>query len=197
MTDCRSISQEAWEEARVALVFYFSRRHGFSNAEDLAQETLLVVFKRSDFKFENEGQFLRVVYGFASRISKQAYRQSRKNQGQELDPALSARQPRVDSLRGPEVAVFFKQVCREGEAGLSPLELQLVRRLMESDVSDLYKSFKRADSNKMRVRLHRVRAKLRKLSGLSPPGKPSPSKSRIDLEPGPERTAQKEPLQED
>jgi len=189
--NCRSIPEDLWLAASKALVFYFSRRHGRSNAEDLAQDTLAVIWKRSDFNFESQEQFLRVVYGFASRISKQAYRRARKHGGDNLDTDVSARQPRLVGLAGAEVAVFFKDVCREGEAGLSDEDWQLVQKLMESDVSQVYESFGLSDSNGLRVRLHRIRRKLSGLSGFPMKAK----KNRITMKSPEKGTDRKEPLE--
>ena len=91
MANCRSIPPAAWEHAREALIFYFSRRHGLTDAEDLAQDTLATLWSRDDDEFEKNDDFLRVCYGFARLVSQKGYRQAQKHAGDELDPATPAR----------------------------------------------------------------------------------------------------------
>ena|SRR5579859_6503325 len=164
MLNCRSIPQDQWEQARQALVFYFSRRHGRVNAEDLAQETLTAFWIREDLQFEAEAQFLRVCFGFASRISKQGYRVAQKHAGEYLEAAHAQRVPRAAGLTGAEVRVFADEVCRKAEAELTPKEWELVQALMDSDRSDLPSRFAAGNANNFRVRLHRIRKKLSRVA---------------------------------
>ena len=90
MPTCRSLSPDAWEQARQALVFYFSRRHGLANAEDLAQETLAAFWKREDFEFEREEDFLRVCYAFARRILQVAVKRVVEQAAEVLDLSRTA-----------------------------------------------------------------------------------------------------------
>src|SRR5579864_726204 len=102
MANCRSISPEAWAHARESLVFYFSRRHARSDAEDLAQETLLAVWNREDYEFEKEEDFLKVCYGFARRILLEGYRDAHRHAGSEMDPSHPAPQHEWSGQRATE-----------------------------------------------------------------------------------------------
>ena len=163
MLNSRSIPPELWEQARRALVLYFSRRHGLSNAEDLAQDTLTAILSRDDFPFEKEDQFLRVCYGFASRISLHGYRQTRKYLGT-LDPATPTRDARIGGLSGVEVRVFAGEVFRAGQFSLTDQEWALVERLVDGGCPG-GGPFGVRDANRARVRLHRIRTKLARLTG--------------------------------
>src|SRR5260370_399388 len=98
MINCRSVPPKTWEYARQALVFYFTRRHGLSDAEDLAQETLATILSREDYHFEKEEDFLKVCYGFAGHILQTARRGAAKCAGSPLDPALAAPRRAVWSM---------------------------------------------------------------------------------------------------
>src|SRR5450432_4212962 len=110
MPNSRSIEPEAWEQARSALVFYFSRRHGFTNAEDLAQETLAALWKRDDFEFARAEDFLRICYAFARRISQSGGRDARKHAGEELDPAAPGREASMEGLSGAALELLVREV---------------------------------------------------------------------------------------
>src|SRR5450432_767307 len=119
MPNSRSIEPEAWEQARSALVFYFSRRHGFTNAEDLAQETLAALWKRDDFEFARADDFLRICYAFARRISQSGGRDARKHAGEELDPGVPSPGASVFGLSGPALALLLQEVMEIGETQLA------------------------------------------------------------------------------
>lgn len=165
MLNSRSIPSELWEQARQALVFYFSRRHGLPNAEDLAHDTLMAIWIRDDFTFETKEQFLRVCYGFASRVSLYGYRQTRKHAAVALDPAMPARAAEAAGLIGVEVKVFLDEVCKAGESGLTDKDWELVHSLMDGGRSELSARFGMGDANNFRVHLHRIREKLARLVG--------------------------------
>jgi len=162
MLNSRSIRDELWEQAREALVFYFLRRHGLPNAEDLAHDTLQALWSR-DFAFEKEDQFLRVCYGFASRISKQGYREARKHAAGALDAAPPASEGKVAGMVEAEARVFLDDVCRTAEAHLSAEDWELVQRLVEDDRPGLSGGF--GNSGRFRVHLHRMRRRLARLTG--------------------------------
>ena len=147
------------------MVVYFSRRHGWSQAEDLAQDTLATIWAREDFLFESEDQFLRVCYGFAGRILLQAYRQTRKHCSQPLDPAAPIRDAAAAGLTGMEVAVFVEQLGRAARSGLTERDWELVQALAEEDRAGLSAGFEAGEANRFRVRLYRIRQKLKQLTG--------------------------------
>lgn len=152
-----SISQEHWEHARQCLIFYFSRRHGFTDAEDLAQQTLLALWQRQDFEFESEDDFLRVCYAFAKRVSQQGYRQNRRFAAVALDssfqePIQHTNHPRLEPA---ELKLLLDEVLRTKEQ-LTDKERALIDNAIASDL--------RQGSN-ARVYLHRARKKLERLTG--------------------------------
>jgi len=163
MLNSRSIPPEMWEQARQALVFYFQRRHGFSNAEDLAHDTLEAVWTREDFTFAEEKQFLRVCYGFASRISMEGRRRTRKHSGSELDPATPGAERKVAGMEQAEARVFLNDVRRTAKQRLSEEDWALVELLLQGEGLD--KAGKFVNSSRFRVHLHRMRRKLARLTG--------------------------------
>jgi len=166
MANCRSISPEAWAHARESLVFYFSRRHARSDAEDLAQETLLTIWNREDYEFDKEEDFLKVCYGFARLISKQGYRESQRHAAAPLEPSLPAPAHERNGPQAIEARLLLEKVCAIGESQLRDGEWEMVRQSLDRDRAGMAREFKIGDANNMRVRLHRIRRKLAKLTGL-------------------------------
>jgi len=165
MVNSCSIRPEMWDQARRALVFYFVRRHGFSAAEDLAHETLTVIWSRN-FEFEKEEQFLRVCYGFASRISQQGHRRAQKLSGDNVRPEVPAQNANWGGLSGAEVGVFLREVCQEAECILTEKDWELVQRLMDDDRAEMMAGLGMKESNRFRVQLFRIRRKLAHIKGF-------------------------------
>ncbi|HEY2390229.1 MAG TPA: hypothetical protein VGK22_03575 [Candidatus Angelobacter sp.] len=166
MRNCRSVAPEAWAHAREALVFYFSRHHGRSDAEDLAQETLLALWNREDYEFEREEDFLKVCYGFARHILKEGYRESRRHAGEPLDASTPAPQNELSGLRATEARILLDEVCEIGRSLLRGKDWQMIEQAADISPASMAKKFKTGNANNVRVRLHRARRKLAKLAGL-------------------------------
>jgi DNA-directed RNA polymerase specialized sigma24 family protein len=158
MLNSHSISGELWVYAHKCLVFYFTRRR-CQNAEDLAQETLMTVWQREDFRFEKEEDFLKVCYGFARHILQQGYRDVRKHAADELTPDIERPSPKVQGLQRQELQVFLGQVRSLAETDLLADELALIMEAMKRD------GHGPPFSSQLRVKLHRARKKLRKITG--------------------------------
>jgi hypothetical protein len=159
---CRSISSTAWAHAREALIFYFIRRHGITNAEDLAQDTLTALLSREDFEFEKEEDFLRVCYAFAMHVSQAGYRKTRKHAGCEFDPAVHdpARRTQglgVHTLNSAELNLLLDEVIRIGKTELNKNEWTAICAAAEGNSLA-------AGSNRFRVQLFRARQKLVRLT---------------------------------
>jgi len=164
MLNCRSITPEAWAQAREALIFYFSRRHGSDRADDLAQETLAALWIREDYEFEKEEDFLRVCLGFARMISQAGYRQTRRESefvGMEHEAMSPNHHP--DGAAATEHRILLEQICTLGESRLREQDWQLVVQAATSDgePTDMIPS----ERNRFRVSLHRARKKLEKITG--------------------------------
>jgi len=159
MLTSRSIPTELWVHARNCLVFYFSRRHGIANPEDLAQETLIAVWSRDDYEIEKEEDFLKVCYGFARNILHEGYRESKNHVSCELDPMMESSAPGMKGLEGTELAVFLSEVCSRAEAELLREEWALIEAAVGRDADE------GPASGKIRVKLHRARKKLAKITG--------------------------------
>jgi RNA polymerase sigma factor (sigma-70 family) len=167
MTNCRSIEPSAWEHARQALTFYFSRRHGFDHAEDLAQETLTRLWSRADFQFEKEEDFLKVCYGFAQKVSYRARRHAGRHTAESLD--YLATEP-ADPGPGPEAAeskIHLQQILKIGRTQLQEEEWQLLRDSVRFDRSTIARRLNLGNANRVRVKLYRARKKLAMLTGWS------------------------------
>lgn len=165
MPNCRSIPPTAWEHARQALIFYFSRRHGLSDAEDLAQETLATLWSRDNYEFEKEEDFLRVCYGFARLILQKGYREAQKHAGEELDPATPAAAHDIGGPIETETRILLAQICQVGASQLQEKEWQLIEQAALSDRATIASELNMGDANNVRVRLHRARKKLARLTG--------------------------------
>jgi DNA-directed RNA polymerase specialized sigma24 family protein len=129
------------------------------NPEDLAQETLMTVWSREDYQFENEDDFLRVCYGFAKKILLEGYRISRKHAAEGFALAVESRVRRIQGLERNEVSVFLGEVCRRADAELQEEEWAAIQAAIDRDSQD------QPVEGKQRVRLYRARKKLAKLTG--------------------------------
>lgn len=158
--NCRTASPDAWEHARQALVFYFSRRHGLAEAEDLAQDTLTAVLAREDFTFEKVEDFLRVCYGFAHRISLEARRGTSRNINTPLDFDPPASRGGTEGLRDAELRVYLREVLAVGKERLRARDWEILKRATSAEGKQIAEEFGLGDANNTRVYLHRLRKKL-------------------------------------
>jgi DNA-directed RNA polymerase specialized sigma24 family protein len=164
MINCRSVSPKAWEHARQALVFYFTRRHGLSSAEDLAQETLATVLSREDYQFEKEEDFLRVCYGFAGHMLQTARREVAKSSCNSIVSVLEAGCAEMHGLKDAELNVYLNEILRLGKDQLREADWQLIQQSIVLDGNRGAGSGPTSD-NSARVKLHRARRKLAQLAG--------------------------------
>lgn len=170
MLTCRSISPTTWGQARSALIFYFSRRHGFAHAEDLAHDTLAAILSRSDFEFEKEEDFLRVCYAFAGHVSQSGYRKTKKHSAESLDPATHEPAPRaggagVDGMNSTEINLLLDEVMRIGKTKLKEKDWEAIRTAADAPGSTAGRQGPAEAGNTFRVRLFRARKKLAEVTG--------------------------------
>jgi DNA-directed RNA polymerase specialized sigma24 family protein len=158
MLNCRSIPPEKWVHARKALIYFFSRR-GSSNPEDLAHDTLVTMWSREDYQFEKEEHFLRVCYGFAKNILREGYRTNRKHAVEAPIDSVESSVRGIQGLEGDEARIFLEEVCRRADAELEEEEWAAIQAAVDRDSED------QPVEGKQRVRLHRARKKLAKLTG--------------------------------
>jgi hypothetical protein len=161
--NCRSVSPKTWEHARQALIFYFSRRHGIQNAEDLAHETLAAVLGRSDYEFNHEEEFLKVCYGFAAHMLQNALRETKRDAMPGLDAAVAPTTSNGPVLRSDEWKVYLAEVLRIGQEQLRAADWDLIRGTVLAATND--DGPRPPIANNVRVRLHRARHALAKLTG--------------------------------
>jgi DNA-directed RNA polymerase specialized sigma24 family protein len=127
MITCRSIPAKKWDQARQALVFYFSRGQLRANAEDLAHDTLAALWNRDDFEFEGEDDFLRICYAFAHYVAKAGYRKELKFAYQELTDELTAQPgPSASRLSSQELSVFLREVREVGTSELRQRDWEII-----------------------------------------------------------------------
>jgi len=125
----------------------------------MAQETLMAVWSREDYQFENEDDFLKVCYGFARNILRDGYRVDRKHAAEELDDSVESPVQGIQGLEGSEMSVFLEEVCRRADAELQEEEREAIQAAIDRDSQD------HPVEGKRRVRLYRARKKLAKLTG--------------------------------
>jgi hypothetical protein len=126
----------------------------------------MAVWNREDYQFEREEDFLKVCYGFARHISQQGYRETERHAGEPLDPALATAQHEWSSQRAIESRMLLAQVCEVGRSQLREKDWQIIQQGADSDRATMAEELKMGDANNVRVRLHRARRKLAKLTGL-------------------------------
>ena len=164
MMNCRAISRETWEHARKALLFYFSQRMAH-RAEDLVQETLAELWRRDDYMFESEDQFLRVCYGFARNILSEARRHDRERISVELPEEFAPPSSKVLGLTQVELGVLLDQVWEKAKTQLRPKDWNVIHREIEPGDGGPEAA---KEGNARRVSLHRARKKLTRLIGFDP-----------------------------
>lgn len=163
--NCRSISPETWEHVRQCLIFYFSRRHGVTEAEDLTHETLLALWHREDFEFEREEDFPRVCYAFAGRVSKAGYRATQKHAYTELDPELAMPDRAAGGLKEAELGIYVSEVLHLAQSRLGERDRALLEQSMEPAERSENGGLTAGEASNMRVYLHRARKKLARITG--------------------------------
>lgn len=164
MPTSRDIDQETWTHARECLVYYFSRRD-LPDPEDLANETLLAIWMRSDYVFERTEDFLRVCYGFADKIRRQGFRQAKKQFLNLSDESVASHSGNLKGLRGAEIPVFLKEVQQTTENRLRESEREFIDAAASDEMPEALKARDGAAANRFRVGLHRARRKLAKMTG--------------------------------
>jgi hypothetical protein len=161
------MTPDVWEQARQALVLYFQRRQ-VTNFEDLAHDTLLAFWKRHDYVFERDADFLRVCYGFAGLVLQHDYRQRRKRTAEPM-PADDAGEhlwrPRRCAFQPAELRVLLDEVLRIGRAELRENDWQLIEEAIRKNPSEMEAAVDRNAANRIRVRLSRARSRLLKATG--------------------------------
>jgi DNA-directed RNA polymerase specialized sigma24 family protein len=160
----RSVQPQVWEHARQALVFYFLRRHGLSNAEDLAQETLTAILVRDDYEFESEKDFLKVCYGFAANVSHAGRRKNARHSGDQLSPNIQAAAAEVRGLRDAELTVYLAEILRIGNEQLGKADREIIDQLA-SEEGIRPASQDSMEANRERVKRHRARRLLARIVG--------------------------------
>lgn len=152
---------EVWAQARKALVFYFERRQRSLNAEDLAQDTLMALWRRSDYYFEHSDDFLRVCHGFAARVLKHDLRQARR--GAEFTVSVDGPPDSVRlgaGLEQAELIVLLNEVYQAGRTLLRKSDWELIEEATHTDPGQMNGVQTANDANRLRVRLSRARARL-------------------------------------
>jgi hypothetical protein len=159
MLNSHSIPSELWAQARERLIFFFSRRLGLQNAEDLAHNTLLAIWVRNDFEFIEEEDFFKVCYGFARNILLEGYRDMKNQESVELHPEMKQKILGVQGLQGSEAAAFLREVIKCGEELFDTEEWALIEAATNRDANDA------PISSQHRTKMHRIRKKLAELTG--------------------------------
>ncbi len=164
MFTCSSIPPEIWVKARKVLVFYFSRRHGSENAQDLAQDVLTAMLSRTDYVLEQESDFLGLCYGFAVRISLAEFRRHarRPHTGTQIEVAVPD-DSNSGGLNSIEARIYADQIERIGQTEMPLEDWRLIQKSFDSDRAKLAEELGLGNANNARVKLFRAFSKLRNL----------------------------------
>lgn len=164
MMSCHEVPEYQWEHVCQALRYYFSRRLGFNNSEELAQETLLRVWSRPDLQFETLDDFARNCFGFARNVYWEKSRdRTAENEG-ELDFEIMAPDSYVGGPRAIEAAVMLREVLEVGRTQLNEKERRLLQNASDREMLNASMS---PAKGKDRIGLYRARKKLARLVGWS------------------------------
>jgi DNA-directed RNA polymerase specialized sigma24 family protein len=132
----------------------------------LAQETLLSIWDREDYEFENEEDFLKVCYGFARLKSKEGYRDNKRHDDETVDDSLAAPKHGWGSQRATESRMLLAQVWKIGQSKLREQDWKLIQQASDSDYPKMNDGMNVGSAGNARVRLHRARRRLAKLVGF-------------------------------
>jgi RNA polymerase sigma factor (sigma-70 family) len=159
VSGCQDIPNEAWEDARTKLVFYFSHRGG-SDPQDLAQETLTRLFRwlSTGNKIEGVHGFQKLCYGFARRVLYED-NDARHRQIEPLDGDIKATANTTRGLSSNESRILVGELL----ARLSPEDQQLVLAAECMNPKHLATRFGTSVKN-VNVRVFRARQRLRKIA---------------------------------
>jgi hypothetical protein len=155
---CRSIPPDRWENARQVLIFYFSRRCGFRNAEDLAHDTLAALWGRDDYEFADASDFLKICYGFAGRILKASQRVATKHANVELLDNFISPDSGGMGMSATEMGILLDEVLATAQSGLAEQEWLIIEKQVDKTLGSGAEDG--PGSNQERVRLFRARDKL-------------------------------------
>jgi len=163
---CRSIQDKAqWDLAYEVLLSYFSWRHGFSNAADLAHDTIAALLA-SDFEFEKPEDFPKVYRAFARIISMATFREAARRTPQQIDTETMAAPSRdAFGLNPTEMKIYAEEVIRTGRSELRTIEWKAIEQSIALDRSIVGDNLGLGNANNARVFLYRARRKLMKLTG--------------------------------
>jgi DNA-directed RNA polymerase specialized sigma24 family protein len=165
MVTCRAISKAVWEQAREALVFYFERRVGFMDAEDLAQDTLAAIWRRADFEFEVEEDFPKICYAFAKRILKASLRKDKGHLQTELQATIPAPERNLFGLNSMEMEVYLDEVMTAARSGMLEHEWRAIENRARYEAYGETQPLDDRERNRLRVEFHRAKEKLTELLG--------------------------------
>jgi len=160
MVTCRSVSEAVWKQAREALIFYFAHRVGFTNAEDLAQETLMAFWRRDDYEFEEEGDVPRICYAFARRVLRAALRTDKTYLNAALNDALQAPEKNLFGLNSTEMGIYLDEVLAAARSGMLEHEWRSIENRARFEEYGEAASVDEAEQNRLRVQFHRAKGKL-------------------------------------
>ncbi len=156
------------------LIFFFSHR-GFTNAEDLAHDTLEALWRRADYQFEKDEDFLQICHAFANRVRKAAFRKDRRIQTAELDEQQVVARYNASAINPAEMSVLLQEVLEAGRTELNTRDWGFIRKtvLEETGEPDREAPGEAASGeipsdsqmNKGRVQHHRARERLKRLTG--------------------------------
>jgi hypothetical protein len=170
MITCRDIPPEVWAMAYDALVRHFTGAYAVArspsvSADDLAQDTLVAILRRSDYRFDCSENFLKVCLAFARNIESQNWREVNRRSMERLDFDTPMRSAGASGLEGAEVATFLQEVLRVGKEVLAEKDWQLLNRATVCTGSELAAEFGFKDAQSLRVYLHRLRKSFAKMVG--------------------------------
>lgn len=150
---------------RRSLIFYFSRRHCRTDAEDMAQETLAALWRRSDYEFDKEEDVHLVGYAFARNILRAQWRSDSRSATLELDPSLAQPIERIGGLNAAEMKIYLEEIEKLRQSQLTDRERQLIENALNPEGAPARAEKDPREAGNLRVFLHRSRKKLARLAG--------------------------------
>lgn len=117
----------------------------------------MAVWRRENYEFEKEEDFLKVCFGFARHIQHAKHRDQAKRAGNELHDPLEPAIRGVRRLEQTEMTLLLEEIRSIAKTELSADELAVITASVNGDASIVL--------GRDRVTLYRARKKLAKLTG--------------------------------
>ena len=158
-----TIPEEVWNQATKALTRFFGSKGCGDRVSDLVQDTLTRISGRTEYRFEEEEDFLRLCHGFARMILLEDRRKWNRNRSAvEYDDSALYGGSRPKSLSGVERQLHNRKLLELLKPCLKEEDWRMLEDSLEMDRETQARKLGVSNANAMGVRIFRALEKVRK-----------------------------------